>query len=137
MPPGASLKRALGRRGAATLMMAIGIASIPLYLYTTSVVPMWAGATAIGFFGAGSWGMVPSYLTERFPTAARAIGAGFAYHAGAALGSFTPAFIGYLQDGGMPVADAMALCIAAAGVLVIALIWMGPETRGRRFHASE
>jgi len=128
---------ALGRRGAATLMMAIGIASIPLYLYTTGAVPMWAGATAIGFFGAGAWGMVPSYLTERFPTAARAIGAGFAYHAGAALGSFTPAFIGFLQDGGMAVADAMALCIAAAGILVIALIWMGPETRGRRFHAAE
>ena len=128
---------ALGRRGAATLMMAIGIASIPLYLYTTGAVPMWAGATAIGFFGAGAWGMVPSYLTERFPTAARAIGAGFAYHAGAALGSFTPAFIGFLQDGGMAVADAMALCIAAAGVLVIALIWLGPETRGRRFHAAE
>jgi MFS transporter, SHS family, lactate transporter len=127
----------LGRRGAATLMMTIGVAAIPLYLYTSGVWLMYAGAMAIGFFGAGSWGMIPSYLTERFPTAARAIGAGFAYHAGAALGSFTPAFIGYLQDGGMPVADAMAFCIAAAGVLVVALIWIGPETRGRQFHAAE
>jgi MFS transporter, SHS family, lactate transporter len=128
---------ALGRRGAATLMMTIGVASIPLYLYTTSVLLMWLGALSIGFFAAGAWGMVPSYLTERFPTAARAIGAGFAYHAGAALGSFTPALIGYLQDGGMPVAEAMSICIGIAGVLVVALIWMGPETRGRHFHAAE
>jgi MFS transporter, SHS family, lactate transporter len=127
----------LGRRGAATLMMAIGVLSIPLYLYTTSVTLMSAGALAIGFFAAGSWGMVPSYLTERFPTAARAVGAGFAYHAGAGLGSFTPQFIGLLQDRGVALPNAMAGCITAAGVLVIALVWMGPETRGRHFHAAE
>lgn len=128
---------ALGRRGAATVMMLIGIASIPLYVFTSSTALMCTGAFAIGFFAAGAWGMVPSYLTERFPTAARAIGAGFAYHAGAALGSFTPAFIGRLQDNGMPLANAMAWCIAVAGVVVIVLIWLGPETRGRRFHGVE
>jgi SHS family lactate transporter-like MFS transporter len=127
----------LGRRGAATVTMAIGVASIPTYLFTANQALMWFGAFSIGFFAAGSWGMVPSYLTERFPTAARAIGAGFAYHAGAALGSFTPAFIGHLQDRGMPLPDAMAWCIAAAGVVVIALVWAGPETRGREFQAAE
>jgi len=28
------------------------------------------------------------------------------------------------------------LCIAVAGVLVIAVLWMGPETRGRVFDAA-
>jgi len=103
----------------------------------SSRVPlMWTGAFAVGFFAAGAWGMVPSYLNERFPTATRAVGAGFAYHIGAAIGSFTPAFIGYFQDRGMDLGSAMALCIAAAGVLVIAVIWMGPETRGREFRAT-
>jgi SHS family lactate transporter-like MFS transporter len=128
---------ALGRRGSATLMMVIGVASIPLYLYTSNVALMWIGALAIGFFAAGAWGMVPSYLTERFPTAARAAGAGFAYHAGAGLGSFTPQLIGLLQDRGASLPNAMSICIAAAGVLVVALVWMGPETRGRHFHAAE
>jgi SHS family lactate transporter-like MFS transporter len=128
---------ALGRRGAATLMMAIGIASIPLYLYTTSPTLMYLGALSIGFFAAGAWGMVPSYLTERFPTAARAAGAGLAYHVGAGLGAFTPQFIGLMQDRGVALPNAMAGCITAAGVLVILLIWMGPETRGRQFQAAE
>jgi SHS family lactate transporter-like MFS transporter len=118
-------------------MMLIGIASIPLYLFTANTVLMWAGALAIGFFAAGAWGMVPSYLTERFPTAARAVGAGFAYHAGAGIGSFTPQLIGLLQDRGVALPTAMAACITLAGVLVIALVWMGPETRGRHFHAEE
>ena len=81
--------------------------------------------------------MVPSYLTERFPTARAPSGAGLAYHVGAGLGAFTPQFIGLLQDRGVALPNAMAGCITAAGVLVIALVWMGPETRGRHFHAGE
>ena len=64
---------------------------------------------------------------------ALAVGAGFAYHVGAAVGSFTPTIIGALQDRGMPLGSAMAFTIALAGVLVIATVWMGPETRGRDF----
>jgi MFS transporter, SHS family, lactate transporter len=127
---------ALGRRGAATVMMLIGIAAVPLYVLTTNVTLMWLGAFAVGFFAAGAWGMVPSYLNERFPTATRAVGAGFAYHVGAATGSLTPTVIGLFQDRGMALSSAMAACIALAGVLVIAVIWMGPETRGRQLTAE-
>jgi len=126
----------LGRRGAATVMMLIGIAAVPLYVLTTNVTLMWIGAFAVGFFAAGAWGMVPSYLNERFPTATRAVGAGFAYHVGAATGSLTPTVIGLFQDRGMALSSAMAACIALAGVLVIAVIWMGPETRGRQLTAE-
>jgi SHS family lactate transporter-like MFS transporter len=127
---------ALGRRGAATIMMLIGIAAVPLYVLTTNVPLMWIGAFTVGFFGAGAWGMVPSYLNERFPTATRAVGAGFAYHVGAATGSLTPTVIGLFQDRGMALSSAMAACIALAGVLVVAVIWMGPETRGRQLTAE-
>ncbi|MBI3400378.1 MAG: MFS transporter [Acidobacteria bacterium] len=128
---------ALGRRGAATLMMAIGIVSVPLYVLTDNTWLMWLGAFLVGFFAAGAWGMVPTYLNERFPTAVRAVGAGFAYHVGAAVGSFTPAIIGAMQDRGMTLATSMASCIALAGVLVIATVWMGPETLGRQFQATD
>jgi MFS transporter, SHS family, lactate transporter len=83
------------------------------------------------------WGVVPSYLTERFPTAVRAVGSGFAYHAGASIGSVTPALIGRLQDQGFALAMAMSSLIAASGLIVILLIWLGPETRGREFTAVE
>jgi SHS family lactate transporter-like MFS transporter len=96
-------------------------------------VLLWIGALAMGFFGAGNFGVVPAYLTERFPTMARAAGAGFAYHVGAGLGSFTPTIVGHLQDRGLPLDAAMAACIAASGVILILLIWLGPETRGRTF----
>jgi len=61
----------------------------------------------------------------------RAVGTGFAYHVGAGLGSFTPFLIGSLQDRGMSLGDAMITCIAVAGVLVLIMLWLGPETRGK------
>jgi hypothetical protein len=91
----------------------------------------------MGATGTGIWGMAPSYLTERFPTAVRGIGPGLTYHIGAAVGSMTPFLLGELQDTGMTLTAAMSLCIAASGLLVAAIVWMGPETRGREFVASD
>ena len=121
----------LGRRGAPTLGMAVGVAAAPLFLFSTDPNVLLIGAALIGLGCSGAWGIVPGYLSERFPTEARAVGTGFAYHVGAGLGAFTPFLIGALQDRGMPLATAMLSCIVVAGVLVLAMIWLGPETRGR------
>jgi len=126
----------LGRRGAAILSTIVGVAFIPLYVFAADATLLWIGALAMGFFGAGNFGIVPAYLTERFPTVARAAGAGFAYHVGAGFGSFTPTLVGLLQDRGLALPTAMALCIAGSGVLLSMLVWMGPETRGREFKAE-
>jgi SHS family lactate transporter-like MFS transporter len=125
----------LGRRGAATIATVIGILSIPIYVWTDNGVLLWIGALLMGFFGAGNFGVVPAYLNERFPTSVRAAGAGFAYHFGAGIGAWTPTLVGRLQDVGFSLPFAMTACIAASGSLVALLIWLGPETRGREFHA--
>ena len=132
---------ALGRRGAVTAAALLGVASIPAFLYGSdgaeSGTILALGAVVMGASGAAIWGMAPSYLTERFPTAVRGVGPGLTYHVGAALGSMTPFILGRLQDGGMTTGGAMRICIAVSGLLVAALIWMGPETRGRRFMPTE
>jgi SHS family lactate transporter-like MFS transporter len=127
----------LGRRGAATIATLVGILVIPLYVFTDNAALLAIGALMMGLFGAGNFGVVPGYLTERFPTVARAVGAGFAYHVGAGLGSFTPTLVGMLQDRGLPLPTAMATCIAGSGAMVILMLWLGPETRGRQFHATD
>jgi MFS transporter, SHS family, lactate transporter len=122
----------LGRRGAAGLATLMGMAATPLFLFAASAPLLLAGAAAMGFFGTGNFGIAPGYLSERFPTAARAAGAGFAYQSGAALASFGPTLIGGLHDRGMALGSAMAACIVAAGALVLVLLWLGPETRGTK-----
>jgi SHS family lactate transporter-like MFS transporter len=123
----------IGRRGAVTLAAVLGVAGVPLYTLTASHSLMWLGAVVVGLCGIGIWGMAPTYLTERFPTVVRGVGPGLSYHTGAAIGSVTPTFIGVLQQRGMALGTAMALVIAVAGVTVAAVIWLGPETRGRAF----
>ena len=127
----------LGRRGAIAAAALIGVASIPAYLGASGPLGLALGAMVMGASGGGIWGMAPSYLTERFPTAARGVGPGLSYHVGAALGSMTPLVLGQLQDGGMATGSAMTVCIAASGLLVAAVVWMGPETRGRHFSATD
>jgi hypothetical protein len=78
---------------------------------------------------------VPGYLSERFPTEARGVGTGFAYHAGVGVGSYAPYLVGSLRDNGMPLGTAMLWCIVVGCVFVITLLWLGPETRGRALDA--
>jgi MFS transporter, SHS family, lactate transporter len=120
----------LGRRGSAVLMILVGVAAVPLYLFSAGTAGLLIGAATMGVFGTGAFGVVPTYLSERFPTATRGVGAGFAYQTGAALAAVGPTLIGSLRDNGVALPSGMAVCIVASGVLAIVLFWMGPETRG-------
>ena len=123
----------LGRRGAVTCAAALGVLVSPLYLMSPNVGVLLAGAVLVGFGAHGMWGAFPSYITERFPSDARGAGAGFCYHAGALIGSFTSYGIGHLVDSGWTLAAAMTVSIAISGLAVSAIIWLGPETRDTRF----
>ncbi len=126
-----------GRRGAATMAALASLVVVPIYLFSTDARMLVVGALLMGLFGVGMWGVVPTYLSERFPTAVRGVGSGFAYHAGAALGALTPYAVGALQDHGWTLPNAMAVCIASSLIIVVAMLWLGPETRGRQFVAAE
>ena len=120
-----------GRRGAATLGVVLGLCAAPLFLFSSSAWALMLGAWLVGFFASGAWGIVPGYLSERFPTEARGVGTGFSYHVGVGLGAYTPYLIGALQDAGTDLGTAMFWCILGGSAIVVVLLWMGPETRGR------
>ena len=120
----------LGRRGAATVTMVLGIASLPMYLHATDSLTLGIGALMMGFFGMGIWGMAPAYSNERFPTDVRGVGAGFCYHAAAAIGALMPYVLGALQDRGFALVNAMSVAMVLSGLTAM-IIWLGPETRGR------
>jgi SHS family lactate transporter-like MFS transporter len=122
----------LGRRGAATVTVILGLASLPFYLHAASPVVGWLGALMMGAFGMGIWGMAPAYTNERFPTAVRGVGAGFCYHAGAAIGAFMPTVLGAFDDAGFSLTNAMSVAMVLSALFAM-VIWLGPETRGRSF----
>jgi SHS family lactate transporter-like MFS transporter len=122
----------LGRRGAATATVVLGLASLPLYLHATSAPLLGLGALMMGFFGMGIWGMAPAYSNEQFPTAVRGVGPGFCYPAAAAIGATMPFVLGLLQDQGFKLVNAMSTAMVLSGLAAM-VIWLGPETRGRVF----
>ncbi len=124
---------ALGRRGAVTMTLLLGMASLPLYLHARDPLLLGLGALTMGAFGMGVWGMAPAYTTERFPTAVRGVGPGFCYHAGAAIGAAMPLVLGALQDMRISLANGATASMVVSAVAAIGLIWLGPETRGREF----
>ena len=101
----ASRKGGSGRRGAVTCAAALGVVVSPLYLMSADTGVLLIGALLVGFGAHGMWGAFPSYITERFPSEVRGAGAGFCYHAGALVGSFTSYAIGHLVDTGWTLAD--------------------------------
>ena len=123
-----------GRRGAATIGMVAGTLAAPLYVFSETSGGLLLGAWLIGFCASGAWGIVPGYLSERFPTEVRGVGTGFSYHVGVGIGALSPYLIGRLQDSGTALQTAMFWCIIAGGISVITLLWLGPETRGRTLH---
>jgi SHS family lactate transporter-like MFS transporter len=120
-----------GRRGSATVGMIAGTLAAYLYVFSQTNAGLMLGAWLIGFCASGAWGIVPGYLSERFPTEVRGVGTGFSYHVGVGIGAFAPYLIGVLQDAGTDLRAAMLWCIVGGGIGVITLLWLGPETRGR------
>jgi SHS family lactate transporter-like MFS transporter len=123
-----------GRRGSATAGMIAGTLAAYLYVFSQSDPGLLLGAWLIGFCASGAWGIVPGYLSERFPTEVRGVGTGFSYHVGVGIGALSPYLIGVMQDGGTPLQSAMFRCIVGGGIGVIVLLWLGPETRGRQLN---
>jgi MFS family permease len=70
------------------------------------------------------------FMTELYPTAVRGTGQGFCYNAGRAIGSFFPTMIGFSTQL-MPLGTAIAVFCTAASLLMIVMLLLLPETRGR------
>jgi MFS family permease len=71
------------------------------------------------------------FMTELYPTEVRGTGQGFCYNAGRGIGAVFPALIGFLSEH-MSLAGAIGLFSAIAFGIMIVMLLMLPETRGRR-----
>jgi len=70
------------------------------------------------------------FMTELYPTEVRGTGQGFCYNAGRGIGAVFPALIGFLAEH-MSLAGAIGVFSALAFGIMIVMLLMLPETRGR------
>ncbi|QAU24020.1 MFS transporter [Dyella sp. M7H15-1] len=124
----------IGRRRAMIISALLAIPVIPLWTYGSSFVLLGLGAFLIQVMVQGAWGVVPTHLNELSPDAVRGTLPGFAYQMGNLIAAGTATAQSWLasQNGlGLPLV--MSLWISAVALLLVLLVWLGPEARGVGF----
>jgi SHS family lactate transporter-like MFS transporter len=124
----------IGRRRAIIIQAMIGCIVAPAYLLTTDITWIVVGFVIQGIFSGALPCLVPSYMTERFPTEVRTTASGFCYHVGAVVASFVPPAISYFataQHMGFAMPMLIGTWFGSACVVIAVLI--SPETKGKVF----
>jgi MHS family proline/betaine transporter-like MFS transporter len=84
-----------------------------------------------------AWGIVPAYLSERFPTKRRAVGVGFGYSSGALLGAWFSIYVWWAHS--IPFIRAIegedmwlspAVILTVGSIMTFCSLIYSPETRG-------
>jgi MFS family permease len=128
---GAYLADAIGRKATFMLSAVSSIVMVLLYMY----LPV--GNEALLFLGIPlniamliKFAPMGPFMTELYPIELRGTGQGFCYNAGRAIGSFFPTMVGYASPS-LGLGPAMMLFSCGGLVLMIVMLLMLPETRGR------
>jgi hypothetical protein len=128
---GAYLADAIGRKATFMISAVATIIMVITYLY----VPV--GDTGLLLLGIPlnasilmKFAPMGPFMTELYPTDIRGTGQGFCYNAGRAIGSVFMTAIGF-ATAVMPLGAAIALFSTLAHVLMIVMLLLLPETRGR------
>src|SRR5580700_8447719 len=128
---GTYLSDAIGRKQTFMLSAILSFVFILLYMF----VPM--GDSALLLAGVPlnivllmKFPPMGPFMTELFPTGVRGNAQGFCYNAGRAIGSFFPTIVGYVSQS-VDLGTTIALFSAIASVLMVIMLLMLPETRGR------
>ncbi len=127
----------IGRRKAFALFATLAGVSLVAYF----AVPSGSNTTLLlvgfplGFFASGCFSGFGSYLSELFPTRARATGGGFCYNVGRGFGALFPGIIGFLAAA-VGLGGAIAFGVFGYVLAICALVVL-PETHGREMRADE
>jgi MFS family permease len=76
------------------------------------------------------------FMTELYPTEVRGTAQGFCYNAGRAIGSFFPMVVGFVSQT-LPLGTTIAVFSAVASGIMIVMLMLLPETRGRSLASLE
>lgn len=134
---GAYLADGIGRKWTFMLSAVLTIIMVFIYLYAP------VGDTALLLLGIPlnaailmKFAPMGPFMTELYPTDIRGTGQGFCYNAGRAIGSVFMTAIGF-ATAVMPLGSAIALFSTIAHGLMIVMLLLLPETRGRAIASLE
>ena len=122
----------IGRRNAVMLALAVALLAIPPWAFGRSLVILAVASYAMQVGVQGAFGVIPAHLNELSPDTVRSLFPGVVYQLGTLASSPATAIEFKLRDHfGYP--WALTLFEATVILLMILIIWLGPEARDRSF----
>jgi len=126
------LSQTMGRRRAVIAALVLALLCIPAWAFGTSLGMLAVGAYLMQTGVQGAFGVIPAHLNELSPDMVRSLFPGLVYQLGTLLAAPATAVEFTLRDHlGYP--WALASFEGAVIVLMIVIIWFGPEARDRSF----
>ena len=113
----------------------IGIFIIPIWIGSSSIVMLTAGAFMMQFMVQGAWGVIPAHLSELSPPDVRGLFSGMAYQVGVLMAA-NAAYLEAILAERMGYANALAIVAVTVFVLGVIVVLMGRERKGSSLHAE-
>ena len=130
-----SLSQCIGRRNAIVLALALALLAMPAWAFGTSLAMLAVGSYVMQTGVQGAFGVIPAHLNELSPDIVRGLFPGVVYQLGTLLSSPATAVEFKLRDRfGYP--WALTIFEVSVIVLMIVIVWFGPEARDRSFEHS-
>ncbi len=133
-----ALSDGVGRRSTMIIFSTIAVVlSIPIsYLILTHAYGYYgtmALASLMAFITTGIYGVIPAYLSEKFPTSIRSTGVGFSFNGGFILGNWSTVFLLLISPLASPSFYAYwGIFIIVGELFIMASALMSRETKGAR-----
>jgi MFS transporter, SHS family, lactate transporter len=128
----------IGRRWAMIIPGLLGIPVAFFYMTSSNFTVIVIGYVLQGaLLGGGAGCLVPSYMTERFPTEVRATASAFCYHVGTILGGIVPPVVTYFAiNFKLGFSIPMLIGCLIGGLSWCIALYLGPETKGKEMVAD-
>ncbi len=125
------LSQRLGRRRAILLAAVLTLPLLPLWAFSATPIALACGAFLMQVAVQGAWGVIPAHLNELSPPGVRATFPGLVYQLGNLLAAANLNLqVGIAAMQGQNFSVALALVVGCTALIIMALVWLGPEQHG-------
>ena len=121
-----------GRRRAMVAAILVGVAIIPLWLFSPTTALIAFGAFLMQFMVQGAWGVIPAHINELSPGPLRGFFPGFAYQCGVLIAATAP-YIEARMTHHFTYAQSMGMFTVAVFIVASIVISFGPEAHSVSF----
>jgi SHS family lactate transporter-like MFS transporter len=126
-----TLSQSIGRRRAIMIAALLALPVLPIWAFGSTPLMLGAGAFLMQISVQGAWGVIPVHLNELSPPEIRGTFPGFVYQLGNLLAAVNLNLqVAIAEAHGNDYGRALSGVVGTVAILIVLLVFFGPERRG-------